>query len=184
MEAHCVSAWHVFNWFTFGAHDEHSSGDVVLLQSVAVGVGVLVLHDEDLVAAPNGSREHSAVCLETSLVCWNHFTHLHHERTLGVACHDGFCEFVVDVSCLKERTPVLLGDSRVRKMHSDAVHESIGGRKPFLQDCFAEFLFFEFPLFREQFYFHFVKELLQSVHFVFKALVDHLVDRVQDEFAE
>jgi len=69
-------------------------------------------------------------------------------------------------------------------MHSDAVHESIGAIKPFVQHSFAEFLFLEFPLFREEFYFHFDKELLQSIHFVFKTLVDHLVDRVQNEFAE
>jgi len=156
----------------------------VFLETVLVGVWVVVLHDEDLVTARDGAGEHTALSEEAALVCGDHFADLHHERALGVALHDGLGELVVNVARVQQRAPLLLRLARRGQVQRDRVHQARGRVDPVLQRHLDQLALAQLPLLRRQLDLHVVEELLELLDLALDAEVDDLVDGVDDELAE
>merc|ERR1712232_34073 len=180
-----VTARHIRNLLNCASHHEHGTLDVLHVQVLLAARLVVRALNAHLLASGNGSAEHTAECVEAALVTgWHHLGHVHHQRTVRLAVHDGLGCLIIGRTLVQIVHTVLLGNLRRRQAKDNHGQERVSSVDPDLHRTLHERLALKTLLVTLE------SDSKSAHHFLVLGLVvvhdggHELIDRGHDELAE
>lgn len=120
-------------------HHENSTLDSLDEQVLLLARGVVRTLDADLETRLDGTREHTAEGVETTLVRGrHHLGNVQHERSLGVTVTDTNADVIVWRTLVQSLGTVLLGSDGGRQVEDDHLQKGISSRQEFAHDNLKE----------------------------------------------
>merc|ERR1719430_209361 len=126
-----VTGGNIFNSLDTSSHHQDGPLDRLLVEVVLLAGNIVGSHDPALLPGGDLASEHTTESVEPSLVRGgDHLTHVHHQRTVGVASLDGHTSLIVGGSFVQQLGSVLLSSDRRGQVDDNHLEHGLASGQP------------------------------------------------------